>query len=233
VFPFVEIFTQPGKVFTRVSQKQVWVQPFLAVVFLLTLPTVLVIFTAGIEILTLQRYQHDPKLAEAIGGEAAVERAVLGSNDRWTKSLVVSRVGGTAAAGIVVLAGAFTLATWIFDSRPNYFVMLGTLCYSLFPFVLLGAVLSLILLNTVSDHSSLDLENMPALNLSRLLDRSSANPAIYAMAGGMDLLIAGEMLLMSFGLTKVTRLSYLQGLAICGGIWTIAVLWKAAIMVYL
>jgi hypothetical protein len=79
----------------------------------------------------------------------------------------------------------------------------------------------------------MDLENMPALNLGRLLDRTTANPAIYSMATQMDLLLGGEMLLMAFGLTKVSSLTFIQGLAICGSIWAVVVLWKAAWMVYM
>jgi hypothetical protein len=233
VFSFVEIVIRPGKVFARVRQQKIWLTPFLAVIFLLTLPTVIVIATAGIEILTLQRYQNDPKLTEKIGGERAVERAVNSSNERWTKMLVVSRVAGVVGAGLVVLALAFTLVTWIVDQRTNFFTMVGTLSYSIFPFALLGAIASFIILNVAVDHTALDLENMPGLNLSRLLDRTSSQPAIFAMASEMDFLLAGEMLLMSFGLTKVTRLTYMQAFAICGGLWAIAVLWKAAWMVYL
>jgi hypothetical protein len=69
--------------------------------------------------------------------------------------------------------------------------------------------------------------------MSRFLDRTDANPVIFSMAQGMDLLLAGEMLLVSFGLTRLTRLTYLQALAICGGLWAIALLWKAAAAVYL
>jgi Yip1 domain len=233
VFSFVQIFTQPGEVFASVRQKRIWLAPFFAAVLFLTLPTIMVIATSGIELLTLQRYQRDPKLAETIGGERGIERAVNSSNDRWTKMLVVSRVAGSAAAGLIVLAAALMFAAGLLDERPNFFAMLGTVSYSVFPFALIGAVLTLAVLNVTADHSTLDLENMPGLNLSNLLDRDDSNPAIFSMAAGMDILVIGEMLLMSFGLTRLTTLTYIQALAICGGLWTLAVLWKAALMVYL
>jgi hypothetical protein len=210
-----------------------WLAPFFAAVMLMTLPTVMVIFTAGIELLTLQRYQHNQRLTEAIGGEDAVERAVGSSNDRWTKLLVVSRVAGTAAAGLVVLTVALMLAAGFLDTRPPFFATLGTLSYSVFPFALAGAVISAVLLVVSSDHSGLDLENMPGLNLSNLLDRDSSQPAIFAIAAGFDALVIGEMLLLSFGLTKLTKLNFVQAIAVCGGLWTLAVLWKAALAVYL
>jgi hypothetical protein len=233
VFSFVEIFTKPGKVFDRVKLQQIWLAPFIAAVILLTLPTVLVISTAGIELLTLQRYQHSPRLMETIGGDDGVERTVGSSNDRWTKLLVVSRVAGTAALGLVVFTAALTLAIGFLDKRPPFFATLGTLSYSVVPFALAGVVISAILLAMNSDHSALDLENMPGLNLSSLLDRDSSLPAIFSIASGLDVLVIGEILLLGFGLTKLTKLHYLQAIAICGGLWTLAVLWKAAITVYL
>jgi hypothetical protein len=124
------------------------------------------------------------------------------------------------------------LAISIFDRRPPFFTMLGTLSFSVYPFALLGSIVSFIVLITSVEHSSLDLENMPALHVGRLLDRASTNPAIFAMATQMDLLVAGEILFMSFGLTKVTALNYIQALAICGGIWTLTVLWRTALMFY-
>lgn len=219
--------------FARVRQQKIWLAPFFASVVLMTLPTVLVIYTSGIELLTLQRYQHNPKLAAAIGGDDGIERAVSSSNDRWTKLLVVSRVAGTAAAGLVVVTVALMLAAGFLDRRPPFFSTLGTVAYSVFPFVLAGVVISAIMLLVTTDHSSLDLENMPGLNLSNLLDRASSQAVLFSIAAGMDVLIAGEILFLSFGLTKLTNLNYIQAFLICGGLWTLAVLWKAALAIYM
>jgi hypothetical protein len=233
VFSLVEIFARPGKVFNRVKREQTWLAPFFAAVLFLSLPTVLVIYSAGIELLTLQRYQHSPKLTEAIGGERGVERAVNSSNDRRTKLLVVSRVAGAAALGLVLFAVALMLAIGFLDQRPAFLTTLGTLSYSVLPFAVLGAIVSAILLAVKSDQSALDLENMPGLNLGNLLDRDSSLPVIVSIASGLDVLALGEILLLGFGLTRVTKLHYLQAIVICGGLWTVAVLWKAAITVYL
>ncbi len=233
VFDFVEIFYRPAKVYERIRKRRTWLPAFFALVFLSTLPTLMVIYTAGIEMLTLQRYQNDPKLTERIGGDRAVQRAVYSSNERVTKLLIVSRVAGLAAVGAILLAAAFTAAVSVFEPRPNYFMMLGTVCISAFPFLLFGALVSAILLLSTSDQSTLNLENLPGWNVGRLLDRATANPAIYSMASEMDILLAGEILLMTFGLTKVSSLTFVQGLAICGTIWVVVVLWKAAWMVYM
>jgi hypothetical protein len=227
VYGFLTIFTRPGKVFARVRQRQTWVAAFLGSVFLLALPTVAVISTSGIELLTLQRYQHNPKLMAEVGGESGVERAVDSSNEHWTKLLVVSRVAGVAAVELALLAAAFTLGITFLDKRPNFFTMMGTVCYAVFPFAFLGLVISLILLAINADQSSLDLENMPALNIARLLDRADSSPAIYSMALQMDILLGGEILFVSFGLTKVAKVTYIQALALCGCLWMLAVSWKA------
>jgi hypothetical protein len=234
VFSFVEIFTQPARVFDRVCRQKIWVFPFVLVVFLLTLPTAMVIVSGGgIELLTLQRYENDEKLAEAVGGEDGIDRAVTSSNERWTKTLIMSRTAGAAAAGIVVLSLALVFAIGFLDARPDFFSTLGTVSYSIFPFALIGAIVTLLMLQLTLDHSGFELENMPALNLGRLLDRASSSPAVFSIAQGFDLLLAGEIILISFGLTRLSHLTYLQAFGICGGLWTVTVLWKAALAVYL
>jgi hypothetical protein len=233
VFALLEILIRPAKVYARVRYQKNWIAPFLGVLFLSMLSVVLVIETAGIELLTLQRYQHNPKLAEKIGGDRGVERAISSSNERWSKLLVVSRSGGAAAVGMVLLAAAFTAAVAMFDRKPNFLAMLGTVSFSLFPFALLGLVITAVMLTGSLDHSVFDLENMPGLNFGRLLDRGASNPAIFAMASEMDVLLLGQTLLMSFGLTRVTSVTLAQSLAICGSIWALVVLWKAAWVMYI
>ncbi len=230
---FVSIFNSPGAVFARVAKNGNWLAAFVAVIILSTLPTVFAIVSTGMELLTLQRYQHDPILAERVGGEAGIDREIDSSNERWPKILLVTRAAGSAAVALVLVAGALTLAVAYFEARPAFFTMLGTVCYAVFPFAFIGAVLSLILLAITSDASSLDLENLPALNLSRVLDRDTSSIAVYAMASEMDLLLGGEILLLTFGLTKVTALTYMQGLAICGSLWGVLVLWKAVWMMFI
>jgi hypothetical protein len=188
---------------------------------------------AGIEIMVLQKYQQDRKLAEKIGGTRGIDRAVDSSNERVTKSITLGRTAGLTLGGILLVTAAFSAAVWVLDAKPNFFVMLGTVCFAVFPFAVLSFFASLILLIASADPSSLDLNAMPGLNFSRLLDRNSTNPAIFAMAGGMDIFTLGEMLLMSVGLTKVTPLHFLQAFAVCGVIWGLAVMWNAALAVYL
>jgi hypothetical protein len=74
---------------------------------------------------------------------------------------------------------------------------------------------------------------MPALNLGRFLDRDSTNVVVYAMASEMDVLLAGQIVWMSIGLSRVTKLSVIQGLSICGSLWALAVLWKAMWLMYM
>jgi hypothetical protein len=233
VFALLEVFVNPRKVFTRVRKERIWLAPFVGTVFFAVLTTYLVMQTAGIEIMILQKYQHDPKLAEKVGGGQGIDRAVDSSNERVTKSLTLGRTAGITFAVLLLITAAFSIAVWSLDAKPSFSVMLGTVSFAAFPFAVLSFLATWLLIATVSDQSSLDLNAMPGLNFSRLLDRTSSNPAIFAMAGGMDIFTLGEMLLLSFGLSKVTSLHFLQGFAVCGVIWAIAVMWKAALAVYL
>lgn len=229
----LQIFIRPRKVFVRVRKEKTWFAPLAGTIFFALLTTLLAIQIAGIEIMVLQKYQHDRKLAEKIGGAQGIDHAVDTSNERVTKSLTLGRTVGVTLGGILAVTAAFTIAVWILDNKPNFFIMLGTVSFTAFPFAVLSFLTSWILLGTSVDPSSLDLNAMPGLNFSRMLDRNSTNPAIFAMAGGMDIFTLGEMLLMSVGLTKVTPLHFLQAFSICAVIWGLAVMWNAALAVYL
>jgi hypothetical protein len=232
VFDLLRIFFQPGAVFAHVRQNKVWFPAYAGTVFFALAGMVLVIQMAGIEMLTLQRYQQDTKLAEKIGGEGGVERAVSSSNERGPKLLVLSRVGGIVAVGLVVAAIGFRMAIGYFGKNPNFFAVLGTVSFAAFPFAALSFFMTWLLLSMVDDKTGLDLGNMPGLNFGRLLDKGSTPAAIFVMASEMDVISLGQVLMMSFGLKKVTGLSFVQGLVICGVLWAVVVLWKAAWMVY-
>lgn len=214
-------------------KEKIWITPFAATIFFAILTTLLVIQMAGIEIMVLQKYQHDPKLSEKVGGGRGIDRAVDSSNERVTKSITLGRTAGLTMGALILVTVAFAIAVWIVDARPNFLVVLGTVSFAAFPFAVLSSIAAWLLLLSVPDPSSLDLNAMPGLNFSRLLDRGDSNAAIFAMASGMDVFIFGEMLLMSFGLTKVASLNFIQSFAICGVIWAIAVMWNAALTVYL
>jgi hypothetical protein len=233
VFVLFEIFVRPWRVFTRVKKEKMWLIPLAGTMVVAVLTTLLAIQMAGIEIMVLQKYQKDAKLAEKIGGERGIDRAVDSSNERVTKSITLGRTAGITLATLLLLAAAFTGAIGILEARPNFLVMLGTVSIVAFPFALLSLIATWIMLATASDPSSLDLNGMPGLNCSRLLDRNSSNQAIFAMAAGMDLFTFGEILLMSYGLTRVTSLKFMQGVATCAVIWAVAVMWNAALAAYL
>jgi hypothetical protein len=231
MFSLLEILYRPGKVFERVRKQRIWLAPFAATVVLAFISLSMVIQVAGIEIITLQRFQKNPKLTEE-AGEAGVEAAISTSNERVGKTIIVSRETGLKAVALVLIAAAFTAIVAFLDKKPNFFAMLGTVSYAAFPFALLSFLVTAILLFTVPDHSSLDLENPAGLHLGRLLDRATTDRSLFQFAASIDLWIAAEALFMSYGLTKVTSIRFTQALAMCAAVWAVVVLWRAALVYY-
>jgi hypothetical protein len=203
-----------------------------AVILVAFVSLTMVIQVAGIEIMTLQRFQNNPKLAEE-AGERGVEAAISTSNERVGKAIIVTRETGLKAVGLVLLAAAFTAIVAFLDKKPNFFAMLGTVSYAVFPFALLTFLVTAIMLFTVPDHSSLDLEDPAGLNFGRLLDRAATDRSLFRFAQSIDLWTAAEALFMSYGLTIVTSLRFSRALAMCGAVWAVVVLWRAALAYYL
>lgn len=228
-----QIFTQPGAVFQRVRKRRKWTVPLVAVVLLSAITTTLVVNLAGMELITLQRFEHDQGLSERVG-EASIDNAVNGSNSRVPKMIYLSRTTGSMLAGLLALAGIFTIAASTMHANPRvgYAPMLGMVSYAFFPFALLKMIATAILLSVDSDHNALDLDNLTGINVGRLFERSTANPAIFELAMGLDLVSAAQVVFLAFGFSKTAGLPFNRCLAVCGALWAMFILWKAALAAF-
>lgn len=193
------------------------------------LSTALVVSLAGMELITLQRFQRDSRLADRVG-EASVDNAVNSSNSRVPKLIYLSRAGGTMLAALLALAGVLTVAAAMMGARPRpgYTQILGMVGYAFFPFALLQTIATAVLLSLDSDHTNLDLDNLTGLNLGRLFDRGTANPALFELAMGFDIVSMAQVVFLAFGFAKTTGLPMRLCLAVCGALWAVLILWRAA-----
>jgi hypothetical protein len=233
VFSLLQIFIRPREVFQRVRKRKIWALPLLATVFLTFLTTYLTVSMAGMELITLQHFQHDQGLSDRVG-EQTVDNAVNSSNSRVPKMIFLSRAGGSMMAGLLALAGVFMIAAVAMEANPRagYAQMLGMASYAFFPFALLQMIVTAIILSISLDHSSLDLDNLTGVNVGRLFDRAAASPALFELAAGLDLVSAVQVVFLAFGFSRTAALPFGRCLAVCGALWAVLILWKAALAAF-
>jgi hypothetical protein len=234
VLSLLDIFYRPGTVFRSLRKRPEWAAPFLAAIFLTFLTTFLVVKMAGMELITLQQFQRNAGLSDR-RGEASVDDAVNSSNSRVPKLLFLSRAAGGMTAALLVAGLLFMIAGRVMDAdpQPRYGQMLGMVSYAFLPFLFLQMISTGMILAIDSDHNSLDLDNLTGLNLGRVVDRATANPSMFELAANFDLIILAQVVFLAFGFSKTADLPFGRCLAVCGALWAIFVLWKAALAAFL
>lgn len=190
-----------------------------------------VISMAGMELITLQHYQRDARLTEQIGGEEGVDANINVSNTRMAKVLLLSRTGGLALVAILSAAILLKIASKLMDPQrsPSFLVILGAVSLAAYPFALLRFVVTTGALMAISDRTALNLENVASLNLGQIMDRDASSRIIYSIATSFDLVNIAQLLFTAFGFSKITGFSFTRALTVCGAIWAIFILWKAAL----
>lgn len=230
MFSLAEIFFRPARVFARVRAKPRWAVPFVATVMLFAAATILLIQMAGMELITLQGYLRDAKLSERVG-QQTVENAVNSSNTRVPKLIVLSRNTANATVLLLAVAGILTFAASSMQAqpRPGYARILAMTSYAVFPFALIQAVGTWLLLSGTVDMSTMNLDHVVNLSLARFIDPAEVSASVLVLAQSFDLLIFAQLAFLAYGLSKVAALPFFKCLMVCVALWAVAVIWKSAI----
>jgi hypothetical protein len=106
---------------------------------------------------------------------------------------------------------------------------LGATAYAAVPFSLLNIVMSTAILLATPDRDTLDFTNLIATNVGAFLDPQITRKAILSIAKSLDAISLAHIGFLSFGLSKVSRVSFGGCGMIIGAMWLIYVLGKAGL----
>lgn len=224
----MQIFYDPAAVFARVRERGFWVAPLIATAILTMLFGYYVTHTIGMENITRHVFEDHPSLAsqmppdkleEAIRQSASPARVLLGS------------FFGAVSVAVIALVIALILMVMlsIMDRKPQLSRIFGTVVWSTFPFTIITCLMGVLILLISRDPSELDPQSLVATNVGAYLDKNSTGHFLYSIAGSLDLLAIGKMLLLSFGLSKVTGIRFSQSLTLVISLWLVWVLLRAGV----
>ncbi|MGI8990863.1 MAG: YIP1 family protein [Bryobacteraceae bacterium] len=224
----LQIFYEPGKVFDRVRERGGWLTPFIATVLVIMLSAGLAVSLIGMENIARKQLESNPKMVEQLG-QQKIDQMVHDSNTPARKALVfvMSALGG--ATYLLVIAGLFTGLLSLMESKAKYKQVLGATAYAVFPFAVIGFVMSALILVLSNDRSELDMRNLIALNPGAFLNKESTSKPVYSLASSLDLLSFGQIAMISYGLSKVSGVAFTKCLLIVVVLWGIYVLGKAGV----
>ncbi|HEU5021301.1 MAG TPA: YIP1 family protein [Bryobacteraceae bacterium] len=220
----IEVFTQPGALFTSLPERRVpWLSPLIANTLLLTASTAATLNVVGMELIMRQRLANSNMSPEQM--QQAIQRASSPVATYFSYGAVAV---GTPLA-MLAIAGALFAFGLMTKRAPKYPSMLAMVCLAFFPYFLVTVVMTVIVLFAAPDKSALDLSNLLATNVGAFVSKSDTSKGMYSLLTSLDLLSFFEIGFMSFGFSKLTKSGLFGGLGAVGSLWVLYVLCKMAL----
>jgi hypothetical protein len=222
--PLFGVFYEPGKVFESLpGRKKAWVIPMILDVLLLIAITAVVPRYIGRE--NLLRQQMETFHLSAENMQKVLENA--------SKPAAIYRGYVFTAIGtclILLMIAAALLGFSMMTSRPAKFgTMLSMVSISYFPYWLVTALMTTLILVASPDPTTLDSKNLVATNLGAYMNKDTMSKGLYSLMTSIDILSFAEIFLLSLGFSKLTRSNLFFGFAAVGGLWVLYVAVKMGI----
>jgi hypothetical protein len=226
----IQIFYDPAAVFAKVRERGSWALPLIATALITVIFAYYVSHTIGMENVTRRFFEQHPsfgsqlppdKLEQAIHQSATPARLALGAFFAGVATVISALVN--AVVLLVILA--------IMDRKPKFSQILGTVAWSTYPFAVIAAVMSALILAISRDPTELDPQTLLATNVGAFLDQNSTGKFLYSLAGSVDALAIGKIFLLAFGISKVTGMSFGSALTLLIVLWLVWVLLRGGFAV--
>jgi hypothetical protein len=225
---FLQIFYDPAAVFAKVRERGYWAAPLIATVLLTMLFGYYVTRTIGMENITRRVFEEHPalarqmppdKLEQAIQQSASPARVIMGSFFGGLTVIVIELIFATIL--MVMLS--------IMDRKLQFSNVFGTVAWSTFPFTVITCIMGVLILFISRDPSELNPQTLVATSVGVFLDKNSMGPFVYSIAGSIDVLAIGKLLLLSFGVSKVAGLGFGKALSLLLTLWLVWILLRAGV----
>jgi hypothetical protein len=212
-----QIFYQPGKVFEYVREQRAWLIALLANMLLMT------IFLTGVQnaigVGNITRHALETSNMAARMSDDIKEKAIADSETPTRKMISIVTTPIAIAVIMAIFALLYMAIAGMSGGPIKFSQAMGTVGYSSWPFNIITALLSSIVVFLSSDRSELDPQHLLAFNAGALLDRATVARPLYSLASSFDILIFAQMAFTAWGLSLVAKISFGKALAGAIVIW--------------
>lgn len=214
----IEIFYQPGKVFERLPErKNAWILPLLLNALLLVAISGVTPHFIGRENLMRQQFESLHLSQETM--QKALESA--NSPGAVYRGFIFAGIG--ACVVMLLVSGALFAFGLMTNRQPRFATMLSMVTISYFPYYLVVALMTTLVLMASPDPPSLNAANLLATNAGAFVDKNTVARGVYSLLTSLDVLSFAEIFLLSLGFSKITKAGMGAGLAAVGGLWILYV----------
>jgi hypothetical protein len=223
----IEVFFQPGKVFSSLPERRAaWVAPLLANTILLILSTAITIHVMGMDLIVRQRLAASHMSPEQM--QQAIERATSPAY----VYIAYAAVGFGAPLSMLIIAGILFAFSMMTSRPPKFGSMLAMVNLAFFPYFVVTVLMTALVMIAAPDKTALDIGNILATNVGAFVNKSETSKGLYALFTSLDLLSFIEIGLLSYGFSKLTKTGFAAGLGAVGGMWILYVLVKMALSLF-
>ena len=206
----LDIFFSPGRVFTSIKEKPDWLKPFIVVLVIVAIVSVLTFLLSRDTIFA----QQEEKMRERGLTEEQIEQAqsITGS----PVIMIISGISGAFFTAIVLVL--FTLILFLlvplFGGKAQFPVLLAVVCYAGL-ITAFGGILRLILVGiTKSPYSN--------FSLAAFAGSMSKTSFPFRLFMGVDLFIIWEMILVSMGVNITSEVKKENAYILVFLIWIVS-----------
>lgn len=218
----LEVFYSPSKVFDQVRERGMWLPAFLAIVLMSLVTSYFIVNAIGMETLVRKQLESNPQQLERLGPEGVARAA----NSPFAKGMTYGAPLVATPIVLLVVAGLFTAGLSITGSKLRFAQVLGATSYAWWPYALLTALMSILIVNVAPNKEDLNIRNLIATNVGAFLDPVTTNKAVYAMASSIDVLSFALVAFLAYGLARVSGRKFGSCLGIVVALWLIYVIGK-------
>jgi len=223
----LDVFFQPGKTFTELPERRgAWIAPLLANTILLLLSTAITVNVLGMDLIMRQRLASSNMSPEQM--QIAMERAA----SPVTTYITYAAVALGAPLAMLIISGVLFAFGMMTARSPKFDSMLAMVSLAFFPYFLVSVVMTALVMLAAPDKTALDLNNLLATNVGAFVNRLETAKGLYALYTSLDILSFLEILLLSFGFSKLTKAGFGAGLGAVGGMWILYVMSKMALSLF-
>jgi hypothetical protein len=223
----IDVFFQPGKLFASLPERRAaWVLPLLINVVLLLASTAFTINMLGMDLIMRQRLASSTMSADQMQKAMAQGTSPAAVYITYAAVLFFSPIFMLIVSGMLFAFGMMT------SRAPKFGSMLAMVNLAFFPYILITAVMTALVIVAAPDKTALDVNNLLATNVAAFVSKSQTSKGLYALYGSLDILSFMELGLMSYGFSKLTKAGLAAGFGAVGGMWILFVFSKMALSLF-
>jgi hypothetical protein len=219
----LEVFYQPGKLFESLKDRRfAWVLPLIVDVLLLMGILAVTINLVGMATIMRQRLESMHFSPEQM--QIAMQR----SQSPGQLYITLASTAVTGPLILLAMSGILAIFGMMSNRQPRFGTTFAMVTLAFLPYWLITFVMTTLVLLASPDRTTLDITNLLATNPAAFMDKTTTSKGLYTFMTSMDVLSFGEIGMLAYGFSKITKSGFGSGLFAIVAIWIVYVFGKVA-----